>query len=105
MYARVFASCGVSGGRGPKSICLRTWSIARSPLKAVGIGVVDSRGLVATLARGRGGGSFFGHAVKGSGVNNAAASNAARLDLGFFIGSLRLGARGAGSRHDRIERF
>src|ERR1041384_3416360 len=105
MYARVFASCGVSGGRGPNSICLRTWSIARSPLKAAGIGAAfDCPGLVETLARGRGGGSFFGHAEKGSGVSNAATSKAARLVLGFLIGSLRLCAC-ACSIHDRIESF
>src|SRR5512144_1421314 len=38
MYARVFASSGVSGGLGPNSNCFLTWAMARSPLKAVATG-------------------------------------------------------------------
>src|SRR6185369_3591963 len=65
---RVFASDSVSGGRGPNSICLRTCSMARSPLNAVTIGVALSAGraVVEMLPRARGGGSSFGHAVRGT---------------------------------------
>jgi hypothetical protein len=37
------------------------------------------RGLVETLARGRGGGSFFGQAAKSSGISNTAAGRTTRL--------------------------
>jgi hypothetical protein len=80
MYARVFSSSGEPGGRGPKSICFRTWSIARSPLKpATGdLSTVTGRRLVEIAARGLGGGSFFGHALKRTGMTITIASNPAR---------------------------
>ena len=72
----------MSGGRGPKSICLRTWSIARSPLNAVttvsGDGVAG-RELVEMLAFGLGGGLSLGQAEKGSGIANAVASRTMRF--------------------------
>src|SRR6185295_17882951 len=90
--ARVLASCGVPGGRGPKSICFRTWSIARSPLKAATTGgvTIGWRGLVETFARGRDGGSFFGQAAKSNGISNTAAGKATRLTYSLFIFPLRL---------------
>src|SRR5205085_5665070 len=47
-------------------ICLRTWSIARSPLKAATVDamVAAGRGPIEILARGLGGESFFGQAAK-----------------------------------------
>ena len=72
----------MSGGRGPKSICLRTWSIARSPLNAafpVGDDGIAGRELVEALARGRGGGSSFGQAAKSGGIANKIARRSLRL--------------------------
>jgi len=62
----------VSGGRGPKSICFFTWSIARSPLNATGGAGVFGRVLVDTVARGLAGGSFFGQPQNNSGATNTA---------------------------------
>ena len=53
----------MSGGRGPKSICFRTWSIALSPLKAATIGGVTLgwRGLDPTI----GGATALAHIATG----------------------------------------
>src|ERR1041384_3185213 len=87
MYSRVFKSCGLSGGRGPKSSCFRTWSIARSPLKAATMGAarVDGGAFVEILARGRAGGSFFGQAANNTGISNAIASKATRFTVPFGL--------------------
>ena len=73
----------MSGGRGPKSICLRTWSIARSPLNAATVGDegITGRVPVDALARGLGGGSSFGQAAKSSGIANTIAARATRFPL------------------------
>src|SRR5688572_21239024 len=71
MYSLVLANSADPGGRGPISTCLRTWSIARSPLNATAPGTIaavgDSAGRSETPIRGLGRLSFFGQPASSGG--------------------------------------
>src|SRR6185295_15362513 len=62
MYLRVLASSAEPGGRGPKSNCFLTWSMARSPLKTVPEAAGDGAGC--EFADGGVGLSLLGQAAK-----------------------------------------